>query len=65
MIRTLLKTGMSLRKIASTLKISHGSVSLEKALLKKEEAEYRETQRVKEQAEQARMPQVVDEAAPW
>lgn len=65
MIRTLLKTGMSLRKIASTLNISHGSVSLEKAEWKKEETAKLEAQKVKEQAEQAKVPQVVDESAPW
>ena len=37
MIRVLLKSGMSHRKIASTLKISHGSVSLERRVLKEEE----------------------------
>jgi DNA invertase Pin-like site-specific DNA recombinase len=37
MIRVLLKSGMSHRKIAATLKISHGSVSLERRSLKEEE----------------------------
>jgi putative DNA-invertase from lambdoid prophage Rac len=39
LIRSLLKAGMSFRQIAALAKCSHGSVSAEKAAMKKEEAE--------------------------
>jgi len=38
LIRKLLKAGMSYRKISAIAKVSHGSVSAERAAMKKEEA---------------------------
>ena len=65
MIRTLLKNGMSHRPISKALRISHGSVSLEKLVMKREEQARREAQKVKEQAEREGTLQVLDEAMPW
>jgi len=39
LIRALLKKGLSLRTVAAALNTSHGSCSLERSLMKKEEAE--------------------------
>lgn len=52
LIRALLKSGMTLRACAKVAKCSHGSISLEKSLMKKEEQTQQEAQRVKEQSEQ-------------
>lgn len=55
LIRKLLKTGMSFRNIAIVAKCSHGSVSAEKRLIKKEEAELK--RKLEEQAEQEKKMQ--------
>jgi hypothetical protein len=58
---------MTLRAVAAIAKCSHGSVSLEKAVMKREEAQ-RKTQLVKEQTDgemktEAQEPQVVPSSA--
>lgn len=53
LIRALLKKGLSLRTVAAALGTSHGSVSLERALMKKEEAE--EKRRLAEEAQAANL----------
>jgi DNA invertase Pin-like site-specific DNA recombinase len=49
LIRKLLKAGMSYRAISSVAKVSHGSVSAERAAMKREEAELKK--KLAEQAE--------------
>ena len=51
LIRSLLKSGMTLRACAKVANCSHGSVSLEKSIMKKEEQAMLEAQKVKEQAD--------------
>jgi DNA invertase Pin-like site-specific DNA recombinase len=64
LIRALLTSGMTLRAVARVALCSHGSVSLEKALMKQEEAQ-RKTQLVKEQVvEQATIEASQPQAAP-
>lgn len=65
LIRALLKSGMSHRNISRTLKISHGSVSLEKKEMLQEEKVQKEAEKVKEQAENQGKLQVLDESSPW
>ena len=56
---------MSHRNIASTLKVSHGSVSLEKRVMLTEERIQKETQNVKEQAEAQKDLKIIDPSSPW
>ena len=51
LIRSLLKSGMTLRATAKVANCSHGSVSLERSLMKKEEQAKLEAQKVKDQFE--------------
>lgn len=55
LIRKLLKAGMSYRNISSVAKCSHGSVSAERAAMKREEAELKK--KLEEQAEAERKMQ--------
>ena len=65
LIRALLKSGMSHRAAAKVARCSHGSISLEKKLMKQEAQAQRETDKVKEQAESQKNLQVLDESVPW
>lgn len=51
LIRKLLKSGLSFRAISSIAKCSHGSVSAERAAMKKEEAELKKKQEAQAAAE--------------
>ena len=51
LIRSLLKSGMTLRATTKVANCSHGSVSLERSLMKKEEQAKLEAQKVKDQFE--------------
>jgi DNA invertase Pin-like site-specific DNA recombinase len=64
-IRAMLKSGMTLRATAIACKCSHGSVSLEKAIMKQEEKALKESQKVKELAENQGKLEVLDESIPW
>ena len=50
LIRALLKSGMTLRGTAKVAQCSHGSVSLERKLMRQEEAAAKAAQNLKEQA---------------
>lgn len=63
-IRAMLKSGMTLRATAIACKCSHGSVSLEKSLMKKEEQERKEN-KFKEQIEPEEKVEILDDATPW
>ena len=65
LIRALLKSGMSHRAAAKVARCSHGSISLEKKLLKQEDQAKREADKVKEQTENQAQLQVLDESVPW
>ena len=65
MIRTLLDAKMSHRMIAKTLKISHGSVSLEKRCLVLEQRKAEEVKIALESKSREAVLQVIDDAAPW
>jgi DNA invertase Pin-like site-specific DNA recombinase len=65
LIRRLLQSGMSHRKIAATLKISHGSVSLEKAELKRENEKAKLALLAEEHKKKEAGLQVLDESSPW
>lgn len=65
LIRAMLKSGMTLRATSKVAGCSHGSVSLERALMKKEEQAAQEAKRLKEEAENQGMLQVLDESVPW
>ena len=65
LIRALLKSGMSHRAAAKVARCSHGSISLEKKLIKQEEQVKREADKVKEQTENQKYLQVLDESVPW
>jgi DNA invertase Pin-like site-specific DNA recombinase len=59
LIRSLLKAGMTLRNVARVARCSHGSVSLEKAEMKREEQQALiEAEQFKEQAEKPSEPEV-------
>jgi DNA invertase Pin-like site-specific DNA recombinase len=64
-IRAMLKSGMTLRATAIACKCSHGSVSLEKSIMKREEQEERKANKFKEQAENQGKLEVLDESTPW
>jgi DNA invertase Pin-like site-specific DNA recombinase len=64
-IRAMLKSGMTLRATAIACKCSHGSVSLEKSIMKREEQEERKANKFKEQAENQEKLEVLDESTPW
>ena len=65
LIRALLKSKMSFRNIAMTLKISHGSVHLEKKLMLAEEAKARKEAEELKSKTDPNAPQVLDATAPW
>lgn len=62
-IRALLRSGLSLRACATIAKTSHGSVSLEKKIMKQEEQARIQAEKLKEQSE-AKL-EVLDESTPW
>jgi DNA invertase Pin-like site-specific DNA recombinase len=61
LIRAMLKSGMTLRATAKIARCSHGSVSLEKRLMKEEEKAQRE-QNVEQSQKHLK---VLDESMPW
>ena len=65
LIRALLKSGMSHRNISRSLKISHGSVSLEKSEMRREEAEKMKVEHEASALLASGKTLVLDEAAPW
>jgi DNA invertase Pin-like site-specific DNA recombinase len=65
MIRAMLNSGMTLRATAIACKCSHGSVSLERSLMRKEERGEIEAIKVKEHAENLEKLEVLDETMPW
>ena len=65
MIRTLLKNGMSHRAISKALKISHGSVSLEKRVWKSEIEDKERIEKENAKKISAGETLVLDEATPW
>jgi DNA invertase Pin-like site-specific DNA recombinase len=64
LIRRLLQSNMSHRKIAATLKISHGSVSLEKKCIKAEEA-LAKVEREKVEAIKSVVPETELSSSKW
>jgi DNA invertase Pin-like site-specific DNA recombinase len=65
LIRALLKSGVTLREAARIAKCSHGSISLEKKIMLKEEREQAEVAKKEAEIIAAGKALIVDEAAPW
>lgn len=65
LIRAMLKSGMTLRATAKVANCSHGSVSLEKRLMKQEEREQAEARKLSNQIENQGKLEILDESMPW
>jgi len=65
LIRALLQGGSTLRECSRIAKTSHGSVSLERKIMRQEEKALREELKFKEQATSQSKLQVLDESVPW
>ena len=65
LIRALLQSGSTLREAARIAKTSHGSVSLERKLMRQEEIAKQKELNIKERVENQAQLQVLDEVEPW
>jgi len=65
LIRALLQGGSTLRECARIAKTSHGSVSLERKIMRQEEKSRKEALDVKDRAENQAQLKVLDESTPW
>jgi hypothetical protein len=61
----MLKSGMTLRATAKVAGCSHGSVTLEKSIMKQEEQTVRKANRLKAQAEAQSQLEILDETMRW
>lgn len=65
LIRALLKSGMTLRGAAKVANCSHGSISLERSLMRQEEAAQKQAERERAEKLASGEALVVDGSSPW